>query len=399
MARFTYKAKDTKGITQKGIVEALTDKQAISLLHEKGYFIISIKLASSSLSFFSHGLNISFEELILFTRQLATMITAGLTLTESLAILQQQLNKPALLKLVNQIEDEVQGGKSLAQVLEKYPKIFPPIYIALVKAGEASGKLDIILTRLADNLEKSRDFKSKVKGTMIYPAIVISGMGVVTFIVMTVVVPRLTTMYKEFGVSLPLPTQILITMSNILVNSWYLIIGGLVIFGIIFLKWKETWFGKHLLASVALNVPIFGSLVRQSTLVEVTRTLSMLIEGGVPILVALDISQNATSNILYKEAFALTASKVEKGFSLSEPLSNSSLFPPILGQMVAVGEQTGKLGDSLGKLSKYFETEAENAIHSLTTMMEPLIMIVLGLGVGFLVMAVLLPIYSLTSKF
>lgn len=399
MARFTYKAKDAKGITQKGIVEALTDKQAILLLHEKGYFVISVKLASSSFSFFSHGLNISFEELILFTRQLATMITAGLTLTESLSILQQQLNKPALLKLVNQIEDEVQGGKSLAQVLEKYPKIFPPIYIALVKAGEASGKLDIILTRLADNLEKSRDFKSKVKGTMIYPTIVISGMGIVTFIVMTVVVPRLTTMYKEFGVSLPLPTQILIAMSNILVNSWYLIIGGLVIFGMIFLKWKETWFGKHLLASFALNVPIFGSLVRQSTLVEVTRTLSMLIEGGVPILVALDISQNATSNILYKEVFASTASKVEKGFSLSEPLSNNPLFPPILGQMVAVGEQTGKLGDSLGKLSKYFETEAENAIHSLTTMMEPLIMIILGLGVGFLVMAVLLPIYSLTSKF
>ncbi|MBI5451829.1 type II secretion system F family protein [Candidatus Gottesmanbacteria bacterium] len=399
MARFNYKAKDNQGKTQKGIVEATTLPQAANLLHERGLYVINIKEYTPPISLSLGGDRVSFDELVHFTRQLATMITAGLTLVESLSILQQQLSKPSLIKLVNQIATDVQGGKSFAEVLEKYPKIFPPIYIALVKAGEASGKLDVILSRLADNLEKSRSFRSKVRGTLIYPTIVISGMGIVTFIVMTVVVPRLTTMYKEFGVSLPVPTQILIAVSSFLINSWYLIIGGAVFLVMFFLRWKETWFGKHVLAALSLKIPVFGSLIKEATLVEVTRTLSMLVEGGVPILQALEISQNATGNILYKETFSAAAKKVEKGFPLSEPLSNNPLFPPILGQMVAVGEQTGKLGDSLMKLSVYFETEAETAIRSLTTLMEPLIMVVLGLGVGFLVMAVLLPIYSLTSKF
>ncbi len=399
MARFNYNVKDTLGKTQKGIVEATTIVHATNLLHEKGFYIVSLKEYSPPISLSIGGDKISFDELVHFTRQLSTMITAGLTLVESLSILEQQLNKPSLLKLVTQIETEVQGGKSFAEVLEKYPKIFPPIYIALVKAGEASGKLDVILTRLADNLEKSRDFRNKVRGTLIYPTIVISGMGIVSFIVMTVVVPRLTVMYKEFGVALPLPTQILIAISSFLINSWYLMIGATVLGVILFLKWKNSWMGKHVLAAISLKIPVFGPLIKEATLVEVTRTLSMLVEGGVPILLALQISQDATSNILYKETFAQASKRVEKGSPLSEPLSNNNLFPPILSQMVSVGEQTGKLGDSLLKLSRYFESEAETAIRSLTTMMEPLIMVVLGLGVGFLVMAVLLPIYSLTSKF
>lgn len=166
-----------------------------------------------------------------------------------------------------------------------------------------------------------------------------------------------------------------------------------------FLKFKETWFGKHVLATISLSLPIFGSLIKESTLVEVTRTLSILIDSGVPILTSLEISQNATGNVLFKEAFADASKKVEKGLPLSSPLGENKLFPPILSQMVGVGEQTGKLGESLFKLSHYFETEADAAVHSLTTMIEPLIMIVLGVGVGFLVIAVLMPIYSLTSKF
>lgn len=400
MSRFSYQVKDAEGKTQKGVVEAATNKQALSLLHERGFFVVSLKETSKPiLNLSTSGNKISFSDLVHITRQLATMITAGLTLVEALNILQQQMSNPSSLKLVSQIEDEVQGGKAFADVLEKYPKVFPPIYIALVKAGEASGKLDVILTRLADNLEKSRDFQSKVRGTLMYPAVVITGMGIVTVIVMTVVIPRLSSMYQEFGVDLPLPTQILIFVSNLMLHSWYFLIIGIVVFVTAFLKWKQTWLGKHILAAVSLKIPVFGNLVKESTLVEVTRTLSMLVEGGVPILLALKISQDATGNVLYQEAFSLAAKKVEKGLPLSEPLSDPSLFPPILPQMVTVGEQTGKLGDALYKLSLYFQTEAENGIRSLTTLMEPLIMVVLGLGVGFLVMAVLLPIYSLTSKF
>lgn len=399
MARYTYKTKDSEGATQTGIVEANSMVAATNLLHEKGMVIIDIFPAKTpfSLDFGSSG--VSFNDLVHFTRQLSTMITAGLTLVEALGILRQQLAKPSLIKLVTQIEDEVKGGKSLVEVLEKNPKVFPPIYIALVRAGEATGKLDVILSRLADSLEKSKNFKSKIKGVMIYPSIVVSGMVIVSFIVMTVVVPRLTSLYQEFGVDLPLPTQILITLSTFLLNYWLLMIVVGIGSVVVFLKWKETYLGKHILATITLRMPIFGPLIKQSTLVEVTRTLALLIDGGVPILSSLEIAQDATDNILYKEAFKEAAKKVEKGFSLSEPMSRNTLFPPILTQMVSVGEQTGKLGDSLFKLSGYFETEAENAVRTLTTAIEPLIMVVLGLGVGFLVMAVLLPIYSLTSKF
>lgn len=399
MATYSYKVKDIQGKAVKGIVEAVTIKQAAGLLHDRGYFIVSLKETAPPLFSFQFNSGVSFADLVHITRQLSTMITAGLTLVEALAILRQQLTKTQIVKVISNIEDEVKGGSSFAKVLEKYPKIFPPIYLALVKAGEASGKLDIILSRLADNLEKSKEFKSKVRGALVYPTIVVVGMLLVSTIVMTIVVPRLTSLYKEFNADLPLPTQILINTSNFFVNYWFLlfiITVGVVTF---FLKFRQTKVGKHVLANFSLKLPVFGILIKQSTLVEVTRTLSMLIEGGVPILTSLEIAQDATGNILYKEAFLDASKKVEKGFPLSEPLTNNPLFPPILGQMVAVGEQTGKMGDALFKLSRYFETEADSVVRSLTTMIEPLIMVILGVGVGFLVMAVLLPIYSLTSKF
>lgn len=401
MARFSYNAKDQSGAAQKGIVEATTLAQAGNLLHEKGYFIISLREDFSNALQMKGALQskVGFADVVHFTRQLSTMLTAGLTLVESLNILLQQLKKQNLIKLVTELQEEVQGGKSFASVLEKHPDVFPPIYLALVKAGEASGKLDVILGRLADNLEKSRDFKSKVKGALIYPAVVVTGMILVASIVMVVVVPRLTSMYKEFGVALPLPTQILIALSNFMLHQWYVLLFGGIGFVVFFTRWKRTYTGSHIIATITLNLPIFGILIQESTLVEVTRTLAILIDGGIPILSALEISRDATGNVLFKEAFLRAASKVEKGFPLSEPLLENKLFPPILGQMVSVGEQTGKLGDSLLKLSRYFESEADNAVRSLTTLIEPLIMVVLGLGVGFLVMAVLLPIYSLTSKF
>ena len=400
MSKFNYKAKNAQGLVQKGIVEANNVKHAVNLLHEEGLFIITVKETGKSFtSIKMPTANVAFDDVVNFTRQISTMITAGLTLVEALKILSEQIKKASLLKLITHIQEEVQGGKPFADILEKYPRIFPPIYLALVRAGEASGKLDVILGRLADNLEKSRDFKNKVKGTLVYPAIVVIGMVVVSIIVMTVVVPRLTGLYKEFGVDLPLPTKILIAMSNFITHQWWMMIIIIVLLVFSYLRFSRSKFGQRILATITLNVPVFGPLIKEATLVEITRTLSLLIEGGIPILTSLDIARDATSNMLYKEAFAEARKKVEKGYPLSDPFNENKLFPAILGQMVSVGEQTGKLGDSLSKLSKYFETEADNAVRSLTTMIEPLIMIILGLGVGFLVMAILLPIYSLTSSF
>ncbi|OGG15806.1 hypothetical protein A3D78_04880 [Candidatus Gottesmanbacteria bacterium RIFCSPHIGHO2_02_FULL_39_14] len=400
MAKFKYKARRSDSRPAEGFVEADNLKQAQSLLHERGYFIISLKEQASNIfsnQFIPQG--ISFPEMVHVTRQLSTMITAGLNIDEALLILIQQVKKARLINLLKKIEEEVRSGKSLTSALEKYPRIFSPVYLALVRAGEASGKLDLVLERLADNLEKSRDFRNKIKGALVYPTLIVSGMVVVTFIVMTVVVPRLTGLYKEFDIELPLPTRLLIGTSDFFVANWYYILIFAIVFFLLLLKIRQSKYGQFIIATFMMNIPIFGPIFKQSTLVEITKTLAILIESGVPILSALAIARNATNNIIFKDAFDLAAKKVEKGFPLSDPLLENKMMPSILGQMVAIGEHTGKLGESLTKLSRYFETEADIAVRTLTTLIEPLIMVILGVGVGFLVLAVLLPIYSLTSKF
>ena len=400
MAKFKYKARRSDSRPAEGFVEADNLKQAQSLLHERGYFIISLKEQASNIfsnQFIPQG--ISFPEMVHVTRQLSTMITAGLNIDEALLILIQQVKKARLINLLKKIEEEVRSGKSLTSALEKYPRIFSPVYLALVRAGEASGKLDLVLERLADNLEKSRDFRNKIKGALVYPTLIVSGMVVVTFIVMTVVVPRLTGLYKEFDIELPLPTRLLIGTSDFFVANWYYILIFAIVFFLLLLKIRQSKYGQFIIATFMMNIPIFGPIFKQSTLVEITKTLAILIESGVPIMSALAIARNATNNIIFKDAFDLAAKKVEKGFPLSDPLLENKMMPSILGQMVAIGEHTGKLGESLTKLSRYFETEADIAVRTLTTLIEPLIMVILGVGVGFLVLAVLLPIYSLTSKF
>src|SRR3989344_1958561 len=224
MVKFKYKAKDHESRSVEGIVEADNLKQAQDLLHEKGLFIISLKEQANSpllLTNFSPE-GISFNDLVHLTRQMSTMITAGLNLDEALLILISQIKQTKLISLLKKIEEDVRSGKSFTSILEKFPKIFSPVFISMVKAGEASGKLDIVLERLADNLEKGQEFRSKVRGALIHPTLVISGMVVVTFIVMTVVVPRLTSLYKEFEIDLPLPTRFLISVSNFFVSYWYL---------------------------------------------------------------------------------------------------------------------------------------------------------------------------------
>ncbi|KKR31735.1 MAG: Tfp pilus biogenesis protein PilC [Candidatus Gottesmanbacteria bacterium GW2011_GWC2_39_8] len=401
MLRFNYYIKDTFGRGRKGLVEAKDIKEAANLLRAKGYFVISLERTSVSpvLNISSLTIKISDDDIIDFTRQFSTMITAGLSLTESLDILKSQMKNPGMIKIIEQISDDVEGGKTMASALSKYSRYFPRVYLSLVKAGEASGSLNEVMERLADNLEKQRDFKGKVKGALIYPMIVIIGMSVVSFIMMTFVIPKLTSMYKDFGVTLPTPTLILISISNFFASYWYFILA--VVFGSIslFFSWRKSPKGRHTFDAFLLKIPIFGKIMKETALVEVTRTMSILISAGIPILETMDIAKGSVDNVLYQEALEDAGSRVEKGFSLGQSFTENPIFPHILGQMVTVGEQTGKMDDALNKLSRFFEAESEMAIKGLTTAIEPLIMVVLGLGVGFLVMAVLMPIYSLTSSF
>lgn len=400
MPFFKYKAKNQYGETITGKVEARNLKQAATELGVRQLLVIDVHpltddsfAAVKSLMF-----GVKLNDVVNFTRQLSTMISAGLPLANALSILVQQ-SKSEMSRLVAQILQDVEGGLTFTKALEKHPTVFTSIYVQLVHAGEVGGVLDDILSRLAINMEKTKEFRAKTRGAMIYPIIVLIAMVVVAAIMMIFVIPKLTDMYDDFGAELPLPTLILISISNFMVGFWWLILllgaGGY----FAFVQWKKTHAGHVAFDRFLLNLPILGELNKKITLTEFSRTLSLLLGAGISLLQALDIVTQGVNNIIYKEALQDVYKQVEKGVPISKALAKYEDFPPILHQMMSVGEETGKLDEVLGKLSTYFEQESEQAVKNLTAAIEPLIMIVLGIGVGAMVIAVILPIYNLTSAF
>jgi type IV pilus assembly protein PilC len=396
---FAYTVKNEHGETIKGKVEAPNREHASAILRERGLLVITVQPLNedSFAAIRSMFFGIKPDEIVNFTRQLSTMITAGLTLTESLHILQQQ-SKPQMEKMISEILREVEGGSTLAKALDPHKKYFSQVYIQLIRAGETAGVLDRVLSRLADNLEKEREFNAKVKGALIYPTIVIMAMFAVGFVMMVFVIPKLTSMYKDLGAQLPLLTQILITVSDFMVNFWWAVI-GLVVGGVSgFKAWQRSPKGRLLYDTYILKVPVMGILQEKILLTEFCRTISLLLGAGVSMLQALEILTASMENKLFQNALADASKQVEKGIQLSQVIGKYTFFPPILGQMLAVGEETGKIDDVMLKLSLYFESESDHAVKNLTAAFEPLIMIVLGLGVGVLVMAIILPMFNITQN-
>ena len=400
MPLFIYKAKNQKNETIKGKVEASSLQQASSVLKEKGLFIISLGglRQSEFTAFFAMFDRIKGGDIVNFTRQLSTMITAGLTLTESFGILQKQ-NKPALQKVVSELLHDVEGGLTFAGALQKHPKVFSRVYIALIRSGESAGVLDKVLHRLADNLEKQYEFAAKTKGALIYPVIVMIAMVAVMFVMMVFVVPQLTSMYADFGASLPAPTQILIGTSKLMTKFWYVFLGVFFGLGYALRVWKKTPIGEWQIDTLLLKIPIYGKLKIQIMMTEFSRTIALLIGAGVSLLSALEIVADSLENVRFRAGLARAAQDVEKGIAFAEAMSRQEDFPQLVSQMTAVGEETGKLDEVLLKLSSYYESESEHAVKNLSTALEPIIMVVLGVAVGFLVIAIVLPIYELTSKF
>lgn len=401
MKRFTYKAKDPTGRIVVGEVEASSDLQAAKLVRKKGLFVISIKARVDSPLTFIKKLRerVTSGDVATFTRQLATMISAGLPITEAMTVLRSQA-KPGMAKLVAQILSDVEGGESLSGAISKHPKVFSQTYIALIKSGEVGGVMDKVLIRLADNLEKQQEFSGKVKGALIYPAIIIIGMLVVGLVMMIFVIPRLTALYTEFEAELPLPTLILIGVSSFLLRFWplFLILAGFGVYG--FGLYRRTDSGRRKTDELILKLPIVGDLEREIILTELTRTLSLMVGAGVSILEGLNISAKVVGNVVISDALSDAARQVEKGFPVAYSFAkHPEAFPYILSQMIAVGEETGKMEEVLAKISHVFEVESDQRVKTLTTAVEPLVMVLLGLGVGFLVIAIILPIYNLTSQF
>jgi len=401
MAIFRYKALTNDGKASTGLVEAPSEDQAAKILKEKQLFVVSLAASSNTAvaETMSKFRKVGFGEVVNFTRQLSTMVVAGLTLPECLRILRTQTTNPLFAKNLEAIEHHITSGGNLADALAKYPDLFSQIYIALVRAGEASGMLDKVLVRLADTLEAEREFRGKVIGALIYPAIIVVGMIVVVIIMMIVVMPKLSDLYRDFNLSLPMTTQILISISNFTVKFWWLVL-ALVVGGVFgFRAWRKTESGEFITDAILLKLPVFGNLQKKVILVEFTRTLSMLISSGIHILDALRILKNSMGNVLYRNDVDEIAKKIEKGFPIGDSFAQYKEFPPVVSQMMKVGEETGKLDDTLLKLSVYFQVESEAMIKGLTTAIEPIIMVILGVGVGFIVISVITPIYNLTAQF
>lgn len=403
MAKFSYRVKNAYGKTISGTLDAVDARSVSSILRDQGLFVIDIKtsiplLMSSSIT--QRFRRIGLSEVTNFTRQLAVMISAGLTISDSLTAIRNQIrDNTQLEKLIADLQTAVEGGLSFSKALSRHADVFSHIYIEVVKAGEASGLLDKMLTRLADNLEKERELRGKVKTALIYPAIITSGMIVVMMIMMFFVVPQLTNLYTQLNVELPLPTKIVITVSQLLLNFWYLMAIVLVVGVFLFNSWRKTETGQFTLDAIVLRLPAWGKLQTNSNLSEMTRTFSLLVGSGTPIIDALTNVSGATQNVLFQEAIHRVAKKVEKGISLATALAQEKVFPPIVPQMARVGEETGKIDEVMMKISTYFEAEVERSVKALTAILEPVILVVLGIGVGFIMVAVILPIYNLTKAF
>lgn len=395
-----YKATSPDGKIVQGIMEANDANEAAKFLRDKNLFPIQINSQESDIlkRLLPFTNKVSTSDIILFTRQLSSMLSSGLTLLRALQIFKEQTQNEALVELVSEIITDIEEGKTFSYAIGKHPETFSPIYVSLIKAGESSGLLDKVLLRLANNLEKAHKLQGTVKSALMYPAIVVALMVFVVFIMMIFVIPQLSVLYTSLNVPLPLPTQIVVGLSGFVGTFWPLII-ILIGLGIFFYRrWSKTEDGRIIMDNLILKLPVFGPLLRETILAEFTRTFGLLIGTGTLVVESLEESADTAGNVHYKNAIKDVAKQVEKGVTIGDAMNSYSLFPPMLVQLVKIGEQTGKMDETLTKASEYFEEQVNEKVKTLTTALEPFIMIVLGVGVAFLIVSVITPIYSLISS-
>lgn len=396
---YAYLAANQQGVKEKGKLEANDQKEVIDYLRSKGLTPLSVKSLekkqSSILGYFSR---VKGGDIVLFTRQLASMIMTGLTVIESLNILKHQNNKPEMQKVIDSLIANLSEGNSLSQALSNYPLIFSTTYIALIKSAEEGGILDKVLERLADNLEKSEEVKKRVKSALFYPAIIVTGVILVIILMNIFVIPQMGALYENLDLKLPIMTQIVLAGSKLTTTllpfSVFFIIGGFIGYQ----RFSKTPTGIRLIDKARLKAPVFGDITKLSILSEVSRTVSLLVNSGSSLIGALNIAGEVSGNYYYKAALRSTSSLVEKGAGLSIALQNQDIFPPLMVQMVKVGESTGKIDESLLKVSEYFERDLDIKVKTLTTAIEPILIIFLGVTVAFLIISVITPIYSLVSQ-
>jgi type IV pilus assembly protein PilC len=403
MATFAYVGRTRSGAVKKGELSAKTRDEAVDQLRKQSVVVTSLAEKSGGgfdLSKLSLGSGLTDKDLVVFTRQFGTMINAGLPLVQCLEILSTQSENKVLRESIGEVKTQVEAGSTFSDALRRHPKVFDDLYVNLVHAGEVGGLLDTILTRLAKYIEKAMKLKGQIKSAMIYPAAIMGVAVVVIAVLMIWVIPIFAKMFAELSggkMGLPGPTQLVIDISNIFTSYWYVILGSIfaVIFGV--KKYYATTQGRMAIDKLLLKAPVFGDLIRKASVAKFTRTLGTLLASGVPLLDGMTICAKTAGNKVIEETLINARISISGGKTIADPLAASGVFPKMVTHMIAVGESTGALDAMLGKIADFYEDEVDQAVASLTSLLEPIMMVFLGIVIGFIVVAMYLPIFKMSE--
>jgi type IV pilus assembly protein PilC len=402
MSLFDYKVKNKQGKMLNGTIESDSIQSVLTRLKQSGYIIINVNEKAEAGAYIGkvfkkHG-KVSLKELTIFSRQFATMISSGLPLVRCLNILQQQTKNKNFKSIISQIQHDIESGQTLSHTLSKYPKIFPGLYISMVRAGEAGGVLDEVLMRLAEHLEKEGALKSKIKSAMAYPTLMFFFSIIIVLVMITFIVPVFVNMFSEVGGDLPAPTKLIIFLSEFVQNYWHLLIISVFAGSRGIKELIKTKSGRMVYDSLRLKLPLIGSLARKIAVAQFTRTFGTLITSGVPILGALEIVGSTSGNVVITNAVDKIRLSVKEGETIAKPLERSGVFPPMVIQMIAVGEETGALDSMLQKIADFYDEEVGTSVEALTSLIEPLMIIFMGLLVGGILISLYLPMFKLITS-
>jgi type IV pilus assembly protein PilC len=392
---YTYKARDKGGNVLNGTIVADNEALVLARLREQGFVPLEVGKQGRSMNIEIGGKKVKLKELAIFSRQFATMVNSGLPILRALAILSDQTENAELARVLGIIRTDVEQGASLSGAMVKHPKIFNDLFVAMVKSGEMGGSLDNVLLSLADMIENEVKLRGKIKSAMTYPIAVVALVTLIMSAMLLFVVPQFQSIYAGLGGSLPLPTRILLLVSNIFKKLWYIVLIGTIAGRFFFRRWKKTAAGRAAVDRMKLRVPVFGTLFQKVALSRFASTLAMLLKSGVPILQALEIVSETVNNRVVAIAIEDVQKSVREGESMAKPLSAHAVFPPMVVQMLAVGEETGQVDTMLEKVAQFYDAEVEAQVDALTSLIEPLLIAVIGGCVGAAVVALYMPMFNI----
>jgi type IV pilus assembly protein PilC len=400
MPQFAYKARATSGSVLSGMLEANDQRAAIDQL--RGQRLIVLEINESAPGFLDaikksalFKPKVAQKDIVLFSRQLSTLVSAGVALVSGLNILQEQIINKTFRDIVLKVKEDIESGLPIADALKKHPDAFTDLYVAMIKAGEVGGILDVILERLSNYLEAAEQLRGKVKGAMMYPAVVSTIAAAVTVFLLVGVIPTFKEIFSSFGAELPLPTRIVIGISEALQQQWYIFVGVPIGGFILFKRWVKTEKGAQIFDTQVLKMPLFGPMLRKVAVAKFTRTLGTLVKSGVPILQAMETVAQTAGNKVIEKAVMSARESIREGERIAEPLKKSGVFPPMVVQMIAVGEETGNMDIMLNKIADFYDQEVDVAVKGLTSMIEPIVIVFMGIVIGGIVIAMFIPMFEL----